>query len=468
MTEDDPSTADYLIMGAGAVGMAFADSLLTHSTASMVIVDRHHRPGGHWNDAYPFVRLHQPASFYGVSSRELGSGVTDEVGLNKGFHELASGQEVLSHFDLVMQQRFLASGRVRYFPMSEVGEDGSITSLLTGERRVVRPDKFVDATHSKMQVPSTHTPSYAIGAGITCVPLNQLPWVAPAHDTFVVIGAGKTGMDACIWLLQNGANPDAIRWIMPRDSWLVNRAGFQPGAEHFARTTKGVADQVEAIAEAKTTDEVFARMEACGEYRRIDPTVRPEAYHCAVVSDGELAQLRRVRDIVRLGRVTRLDADRIALERGTIPADPGALYIDCSAAGIPNLPSKPVFDGDRITLQWVRVCQPTFSAALIGFVESTMSDELVKNQICNPIEPPTVPLDFLRMMKVELANRQCWDEFSEIGDWRASSRLDGGVAAQLRSLTGTETEVMANLGRYVKNVKAARLNLESLLADSDS
>ena len=112
MTEDDPSTADYLIMGAGAVGMAFADSLLTHSTASMVIVDRHHRPGGHWNDAYPFVRLHQPASFYGVSSRELGSGVTDEVGLNKGFHELASGQEVLSHFDLVMQQRFLASGRV--------------------------------------------------------------------------------------------------------------------------------------------------------------------------------------------------------------------------------------------------------------------------------------------------------------------------------------------------------------------
>ena len=28
-----------------------------------------HRPGGHWNDAYPFVRLHQPAAFYGVNSR---------------------------------------------------------------------------------------------------------------------------------------------------------------------------------------------------------------------------------------------------------------------------------------------------------------------------------------------------------------------------------------------------------------
>ena len=86
----------------------------------MVIVDRHHRPGGHWNDAYPFVRLHQPSSSYGVNSTPLGSGAIDEVGLNIGFEELASGQEVLSHFDRVMRQRFLPSGRVRWFPSSEV------------------------------------------------------------------------------------------------------------------------------------------------------------------------------------------------------------------------------------------------------------------------------------------------------------------------------------------------------------
>ena len=52
--------ADYLIMGAGAAGMAFADSVFTETDATMVIVDRQDRPGGHWNDAYPFVRLHQP------------------------------------------------------------------------------------------------------------------------------------------------------------------------------------------------------------------------------------------------------------------------------------------------------------------------------------------------------------------------------------------------------------------------
>ena len=54
---------DYLIVGSGAMGMAFADTLLTESQADMVIVDRHAKPGGHWNVAYPFVHLHQPSSF---------------------------------------------------------------------------------------------------------------------------------------------------------------------------------------------------------------------------------------------------------------------------------------------------------------------------------------------------------------------------------------------------------------------
>src|SRR5271155_375179 len=81
-------TADYLIMGAGATGMAFADSVLTETEATLVIVDRRDRPGGHWNDAYPFVRLHQPAAYYGVNSWPLGSGEKDATGLNKGFYEL--------------------------------------------------------------------------------------------------------------------------------------------------------------------------------------------------------------------------------------------------------------------------------------------------------------------------------------------------------------------------------------------
>lgn len=47
--------ADYLVVGAGGMGMAFIDEILTYTNAKVAVVDRIYRPGGHWNDARPFV-----------------------------------------------------------------------------------------------------------------------------------------------------------------------------------------------------------------------------------------------------------------------------------------------------------------------------------------------------------------------------------------------------------------------------
>ncbi|MEO8922355.1 MAG: hypothetical protein ABI330_05940 [Caldimonas sp.] len=111
---------DYLVVGAGATAMAFVDTLLTENPqASAFIVDRHHRPGGHWNDAYPFVRLHQPSEWYGVASCELSHFSKDVAGPNAPLYGLASGAQVLAYFDRVMRERFLPSGRVQWLPMSE-------------------------------------------------------------------------------------------------------------------------------------------------------------------------------------------------------------------------------------------------------------------------------------------------------------------------------------------------------------
>lgn len=454
--------ADYLIIGAGAAGMAFADSLLASSDKSMVIVDRRDRPGGHWNDAYPFVRLHQPAQTYGVNSLPLGSGAKDETGLNKGLYDLASGQEVLSHFEVAMKHRLLPSGRVTYLPMSEVGDDGLVTSRLSGQRTLVSARKVVDSTHSQVAIPATHRPNFAIGPGVAFVPLNDLPRRAADHRCFVVIGAGKTGMDACIWLLTNGADHDSICWVMPRDSWLLNRATLQPGPEFLERGTRSIADQVEALAQADSVDDLFDRLEQFDELRRIDPAVTPRSYHCAVVSDGELEQLRRIRNVVRLGRVRRIEVGSLTLEDGAFATDPDALHVDCSAIGIPERPVPPVFNGDRITLQWVRTCQPTFSAALLGHVEASFDEDSDKNALCAPIPPPNVPLDWLRMMVVELRNRYRWSKTPAIDSWLATARLDN-LGKQFRSLTGSETAVIGHIQRYVAHVAAAAKNAERLL-----
>ncbi len=103
---------DYLVVGCGAAGMAFADSLIAASRAEIVMVDRRHAPGGHWLEAYPFVRLHQPSSFYGVNSLPLGSETIDRHGPNEGFYERAGAAEICGYYDRVMRERLLPSGRV--------------------------------------------------------------------------------------------------------------------------------------------------------------------------------------------------------------------------------------------------------------------------------------------------------------------------------------------------------------------
>ncbi len=107
--------ADYLVIGAGAMGMAFIDTLVSETEARVVVVDRNHAPGGHWTAAYPFVRLHQPSVFYGVNSLRLGRDPIDQAGWNKGLYELAIAGEVCSYDGHVMRQQLLTTGRVQYF-----------------------------------------------------------------------------------------------------------------------------------------------------------------------------------------------------------------------------------------------------------------------------------------------------------------------------------------------------------------
>ena len=93
---------DYLIVGAGAMGLAFLEELIRSSTdMEAIIVDTRSAPGGHWNDAYDFVRLDQPAITYGLNSRSLGSGDP---------YDLASKPEILEHFELGLDA-LVATGR---------------------------------------------------------------------------------------------------------------------------------------------------------------------------------------------------------------------------------------------------------------------------------------------------------------------------------------------------------------------
>ena len=457
---------DYLIMGAGAAAMAFADELLTNSDARILMVDRRDKPGGHWNDAYPFVRLHQPSAFYGVNSRELGSRTKDAVGFNKGLYNLASGAEVLGYFDQVMQQRMLPSGRVRYFPMSNVTADDQFQSLLTGEHyRVTVRKAVVDSAYWTFDIPSSRPPRYSVAPGVRCVPPNVISQAAKQEDDFVVVGPGKTGIDSCLWLLERGIDPERIRWVMPNDAWFINRANIQPGDDFFLTTFKSLARQLEAVSAADDVADLFDRLEASGELLRLDPGIRPTIYRCATITEDELAQLRRIKNVVRLGYVRAVESTRILLDRGEMPLTSNALVIDCSASGISRRPPIPIWSGNRINIQMIRTCQTTFSAALIGFIEATFSDQKQKNALCEPVPNPVLDTDWLRMLAVSTKNCVAWRAHPSIEEWLLSSRLNTLFAAPAR-VRPNETEKITVLKRLQDASSAGMGKLPQLLANA--
>lgn len=463
---------DYLVIGSGTAGLAFADTLLAESDAHITIVDRHGKPGGHWNDAYPFVTLHQPSAFYGVNSMELGSGRKDTHGLNAGLYELASGPEISGYFDRVMNHRLLPSGRVSYHPLSNHLGDGLVESLLSGRQTQFNVRrKTVDARYYSPPVPSTHVPRFSVAEGVDLVPPNALPglWARsqgpqarPLPKHFVVLGAGKTAMDACIWLLQSGAEPSSIHWVVPRDSWLINRVTTQNGPEFFHEAIGGQVRQMTALAEATSVEDLFLRLEACGTLLRIDSSRTPTMFHLATVSEREVAELRRIQQVVRLGRVQALEPGRMVLDQGSVAVEPGTLFIDCTASAVEPRPHVPIFQGNQIVLQMVRLPQPAFSAAITAYVEAHYDSDAEKNRLCGSVPFPHTLADYPKSLMVGMWNQAQWGQDKALRQWVRESRLDG-FGKLMASAPKEDADKQAVVAAFRERAMAAMANMPRLL-----
>ena len=151
---------DYLVVGAGASGLAFADALVAEADVEVTVIDRRAAPGGHWVHAYPFVRLHTPSAYYGVNSLALGEDRIDQAGENAGYYERATGEEVCEYF-AEAAARLAETGRVRVLTGHEHlggGSDGEqVRDLSTGELHdVAVRRKVVDARYLEASIPATH------------------------------------------------------------------------------------------------------------------------------------------------------------------------------------------------------------------------------------------------------------------------------------------------------------------------
>ena len=462
---------DYLIVGSGAVGMAFADTILTETNASITIIDQHHKPGGHWNDAYPFVTLHQPSAFYGVSSVELSSGRLDEVGLNKGMHELASGAEVLAYFDQVMRHHFLPSGRVQYFPMcryAQSSDDGlaEFYSINSSRKFSIKVNKkIVDSTYFKTSVPATHTPNFEISPDVNFVPLNALPELNTPADAYVVVGGGKTGLDACLWLLEHYIEPELIHWVMPRDGWWLDRINTQSSRDFFKHSVGAQASQLEAIGKAKNMPDLFDRLEKSGVLMRLDESVTPTMFHGATVSRDELKELRRIDNVIRKGRVNKLSPGKIEFGESSVSMPENTVYIDCSARAVQATETYPVFADNTITIQTVRSYQPVFSASFIAYIEANYDHQATKNDICQVVPLPNHDYDWLLGMAAQMRNQQRWSQEPNLRQWMINNRLDAFTKLVTPDDTSTDEELKI-LASIKSAIPAVLENMPKLMQEA--
>jgi len=457
---------DYLVIGSGAFAMAFVDTMLTETGATFLMVDRRPEVGGHWNDAYPFVRLHQPSSTYGVASRPLGRHRLDETGFNKGFFELATGVEINHYYHSLMEEVFIPSKRVQYLPLCEYTAEGDIISSMSGAKHTVTVNrKVVNATHLTTQVPMTHTPNFKVTEGVKCVPPNHLCRLAPQYKHITVLGCGKTGIDSITWLLANDYPAGNITWVIPRDSWFYDRSKFQPDEAFLDQALEFFASQTEIFAAAKNVEDVCLGMESAGNWLRLDKNVWPSMFHGATITKTDLEQIQRITNIVRLGRVEAIDADEIRLTQGKVSCQPDTLYIDCTASGLGyNFKNfTPIFQHDLINLQLIRAFQPCLSGALIAFIEANIKDDALRQAMTQPTPTSDTVKDFLTIQANAMMNQRQWRTHPDVARWLVDCRLDG-FSRLISEISPDDQEKKSQLQRLGKNAKGAVENLLRLAA----
>jgi hypothetical protein len=186
-------------------------------------------------------------------------------------------------------------------------------------------------------------------------------------------------------------------------------------------------------------------------------------FHLATIAPGEAGVLRRIRDVVRLGRVQAITQERMVLEQGSVPVAPGTLFIDCTASAVEPRPSQPIFQGDdKIFLQLVRLPQPSFSAALVAFVEAHYDGTAKKNSLCGTVPFPYTMGDYPRALMANMLNQYQWGQDKELRQWVRASRLDG-FGKLMTGIDPDDTEKQAIMARFKQAAADAMANLPKLI-----
>src|SRR5262249_14424572 len=229
--------------------------------------------------------------------------------------------------------------------------------------------------------------------------------------------------------------------------------------------SRGMAIPVGAMAVATSVQDLFARLETEGVFLRIDPAVAPTMFRGAVISEAELALLRRIEDIVRLGHVRRIERDAIVLDEGRVATSEATVHVHCASRGLRRPPLRPIFEPGRVTVQPFLYGFACYQFATLGVVEATVKSDEEKNRLCPSIAYWDTNTDYLSAYLASLANDRARAAYPALASWAKETRLNprGGIARHRDAPSVIEARE-----RIERFGAAAAINLVKLLSRSDA
>merc|ERR1712238_492983 len=262
----------------------------------------------------------------------------------------------------------------------------------------IRCRKKLVRLHSNVIVPSMRKPLFPVHDNVNYITVNDTmtATMSGEYTHYVVLGAGKTSLDAIIQLLNNGIDQSFIKWVISRDVWYFIRDQIYPKEKTHYENLSIVLDTLLAATSAK---DFLLQMESLGKVARLDSCSQqnfPTVMKGPQISSDDLSLLRTVKDIVRLGRVQAIgdggvmmfgSADKNnheGLQEVHLSSDNSStVFIDCMVDNFQwySTPKEyKIFETKRINLgPLLAVFNPSFSAALIAYMESNISDDTTKN-----------------------------------------------------------------------------------------
>ena len=409
---------DYLVVGAGAAAIAFIDTLLTrHPSTKIVLVDKNPIPGGHWVNAYGYVRLHQPSIVYGVASRQLeGNWMKLLAGrLTLPWNHRASKDEILGYYASYIQDK-VAAGQIQYFPNSmyqfpqENGDDEEehthCFSSMDGSRYSIQvKTKLINGVLGECIIPSLSPVNFHVDDGVQVVTPNQIfdgNQLVDSQKTkhFVVLGCGKTAMDTVVFLQRDmKVGPDRISWIIPNDVWMLQRDSGSPWSWHKA-----------LLEHSNDVHEASLSLERRGIFARLDTDIEPTKFRFPVVGKDELKLMQLVKNRIRRGRVTGI----------TKQHETGRIDVEFESDQETWTPDKTIDSADLIFVHCTSPGPFNGNENLDLFV----SDHQLN---LNPMFPPPIPFSMSVLAYLESA--------------RVSNNLDLTFARQLLQSSNTEHHI---------------------------